>query len=425
VLLSFVPVSKTLMNRYQMRQKGELTLGPLDRLLGRIGKWIVGNGKYVVVALTVFLVSVSYYYARKIEVGDFVPGSSILWPTHRYNKDALRIAYSMPLLNPIYIIMKAGDMQWDLVDTNIIQEIDRFKRYLARHPRILFAQSIIDTIPVFSSGTYDGDPNYFFLPKKNPFTPDAPAFDGRYLKSMLQSARPGDYDRLVSHNLSAANLIIYCRDKMPKTLKSVLEHINSYLEKVKLAKGEYLLAGGALGVQAAIRDEIASVQTLNLSLALLGLFIFCSINFRSLAAGLILTVPLAISNIITFALMGAYQIGLTVNTYPISSIGIGLGVDYGIYLVSRVLEEQKTAPDLQTAIVRTITTNGKAVTIIASTLTIGLILWLFSALKFQAEMGALLAIVLFFNMLGALFLIPSFIAIFKPKFILKKTNRGE
>jgi predicted RND superfamily exporter protein len=75
---------------------------------------------------------------------------------------------------------------------------------------------------------------------------------------------------------------------------------------------------------------------------------------------------------------------------------------------------------LNTAIVRSVINNGRAIVIIATTLTIGLICWLFSELKFQAEMGALLAIVLFFNMLGALFLVPSFIAIFKPKFVLKK-----
>jgi predicted RND superfamily exporter protein len=114
--------------------------------------------------------------------------------------------------------------------------------------------------------------------------------------------------------------------------------------------------------------------------------------------------------------MAAYQVGLTVNTYPVSSIGIGLGVDYGIYFVSRLLEERGKAEDLNTAIINTVRSNGKAIIIIATTLTAGLLAWLFSPLKFQAEMGALLALVLFFNMLGALLLVPSVIAIFKPKF---------
>ena len=118
--------------------------------------------------------------------------------------------------------------------------------------------------------------------------------------------------------------------------------------------------------------------------------------------------------------MAAYQIGLTVNTYPISSIGIGLGVDYGIYFVGRLLEEKEKAEDLNTAIINTIRSNGKAIIIIATTLTTGLVMWLFSPLKFQAEMGALFALLLFLNMLGAILLVPSMIAIIKPKF-LKKT----
>ncbi len=117
------------------------------------------------------------------------------------------------------------------------------------------------------------------------------------------------------------------------------------------------------------------------------MFLFCSINFGSVIAGLLLTIPLAISNIITFALMGAYQIGVTVNTYPVSSIGIGLGVDYGIYFVGRLSEERKMTGDLNSAIINTMKTNGRAIVIIATTLTVGLMLWVFSALKVPGLYG--------------------------------------
>ncbi|MFC1591662.1 MMPL family transporter [Thermodesulfobacteriota bacterium] len=172
-----------------------------------------------------------------------------------------------------------------------------------------------------------------------------------------------------------------------------------------------------MGVQAAVREVIADAQIWNLIFALGGVFIFCAINFRSLTAGLILTIPLAVSNVLTFALMGAYHIGLTVNTYPVASVGIGLGVDYGIYFVSRLLEETKKGGDLNQAVYQTLRTNGRVIIQIATTLTVGLLIWIFSALKFQAEMGALLAILLFLNMLGALFLVPTLICILKPKFV--------
>jgi predicted RND superfamily exporter protein len=170
-------------------------------------------------------------------------------------------------------------------------------------------------------------------------------------------------------------------------------------------------------VQAAVREVIADAQIWNLILALGGVWLFCALEFKSITAGLILTIPLAISNVLTFALMGAYQIGLTVNTFPVASVGIGLGVDYGIYFVGRLVEEKEKGVTLTAAIYKTLTTNGKSIIQIATTITIGLVLWAFSPLKFQAEMGILLAILLFLNMLGALFLVPALICILKPKFI--------
>ena len=186
----------------------------------------------------------------------------------------------------------------------------------------------------------------------------------------------------------------------------------------------YRLAGGAIGVQAAVNEVINDSQIWNLVLALGGVFLCVMIQYRSIAAGLILTVPLAISNLVCFALMGIYQIGLTVSTYPVSSIGVGLGVDYGIYFLSRLVEEKRLTDDLNEAIINTLKSNGKSIVAIATTLTIGLIFWLFSTLRFQAWMGALLAVLLFLNMLGALFLVPSLIAFFKPGFVTK-VNKSE
>jgi hypothetical protein len=103
----------------------------------------------------------------------------------------------------------------------------------------------------------------------------------------------------------------------------------------------------------------------------------------------------------------------------VASVGIGLGVDYGIYFMSRLIEETKNGTALDQAVSKTLRTNGKAIVQIATTLTIGLMIWVFSSLKFQAEMGALLAILLFLNMLGALFLIPAMTCIIKPKFLIR------
>jgi hypothetical protein len=122
-----------------------------------------------------------------------------------------------------------------------------------------------------------------------------------------------------------------------------------------------------------------------------------------------------------FAYMALNEIGLNIATLPVSAVGIGIGVDYAIYLLARVAEEKKRDPScsLETAMERTIRSYGKSVIYIAGTLIMGLLIWPFSALKFQAQMGLLLAIILFFNMLGAIFTVPVLILLIKPKFLFK------
>lgn len=416
LVLSYIRPSNRLMAQVaalkEKRAKNELRA--FERMLSRLGSWIIGRGKWVVVAANVLLVVIGIPYAGNMNVGDFFPGSSILWPWHRYNKDAMRIITNMPLLNPLYVVME-GEKGGFISEGPTLREMERFRRHIAKHPRVMFVSAISDKLPAFLMTSHEDNPNWYHLPKEDRVL----SFLYRH---MVYSGEPGTWDRYVEPKDMMSNIVIYCRDKMPRTTESVIATIKEYIDKEsKIEGGKYLLAGGAVGVEAGIREEIAASQTLNLILALFGVFLFCTINFRSPFAGLLLTIPLAISNLIAFALMGAYQIGLTVNTYPVSSIGIGLGVDYGIYFLGRLLEERKKVADLNTAVINTMISNGRSIVTIATTLTVGLLCWMFSPLKFQAYMGVLLALLLLLNMLGALLLIPSMISIFKPTFL----NRGE
>jgi predicted RND superfamily exporter protein len=358
---------------------------------------------------------VGLFFASQLQVGDFFPGSSILWPFHRYNKDAFRITTSIPLLNPLYIIVEGNEGGY-ISQGPTLREIDRFQRYLAQHDRVMFTYSIVNSLPGFLMSSNEDDPRWCHLPREDRVL-------SFICRRLLYAGAPGTWDRYVDMQDKYGNIVVYCRDKMPVTVASIVEHIETYLEHTPGPPGgKYLLAGGAVGVQAAVRDVIADSQTLNLALALGAVFLLCTLSFKSVAAGLLCTIPLAISNVLTFALMGAYHIGLTVNTFPVSSIGIGLGVDYGIYFIGRLLEERDRGCDLTTAVANALTTNGRSIIQIATTLTVGLGLWLFSPLKFQAEMGMLLAILLLLNMLGALLLIPAMLCIFKPKFAMSAST---
>jgi len=171
---------------------------------------------------------------------------------------------------------------------------------------------------------------------------------------------------------------------------------------------------------AAINEEIGKSNTLTLVLAFLVILVTCSITYRSPVAGILFVIPLAISNLLTFAFMAVLQIGLNINTLPISSLGIGLGVDYGIYIVSRIKEEFARTGDLKKATLIAMTTAGRAVLFTATTLTAGVIFWyFFSDMRFQAEMGLLLGLWMIISMVGGMLLLTTVIHIVQPRFITR------
>jgi hypothetical protein len=442
ILLSYLPLRTS--------KEGE---GPLDRLLHKTGRWVAGWGKYPVLALSGGLLIWGSFYVNDITIGNAVPGSEVLWPWHRYNVDSFRITFAMPMLNPLYVIVE-GENNMDIADGNVIRDILNFIRYMQRTPdmRVIFSMSHLIAIPQYNQMMRDNDFNCYSIPTVD-----------KQLKSIYRNivdqAGPGTWDMYVDSSDMKANIIIFCRDKTAETIKIVLDRINEYIRneskfgKLKkdverhgfdkfiywvdsffreqpppmpekpLPEGAprvyYRLAGGAVGVQAGINEALTLYQIWTFILALTTVFLLCAFIFKSFFAGFVITVPLVLSNVLAFAFMALNDppLPLTTATLPVASVGIGLGVDYGIYLVSRIIEEYKNKGTLEHAISQALGTTGKAIIFIATTLVCGIVFWFISKMMFQAMMGLLLAIILLFNMLGALLIIPSFIALFKPKFI--------
>jgi len=179
-------------------------------------------------------------------------------------------------------------------------------------------------------------------------------------------------------------------------------------------------------VQAAINECLYMYSFWTFALAVLIVIICVSASYKSFFAALIITIPLLISNYLalSFMVLNNPPLPLTTATLPVSSVGIGLGVDYGLYLISRIIEEYKKTGNLEESICIALGTTGKAIIFIATTITIGVIFWFMSKMMFQALMGMLLGIILIFNMLGSLFIVPSLLLVFKPRFITKHYKRS-
>jgi predicted RND superfamily exporter protein len=403
----------------------------VDRGLTAFGRWVSKGGCYIILVVYVVLLCGGFYLARDIQVGDAVPGSSLLWPWHRFNRDGFRIAFSIPILSPLYVVME-GEQENDLVSCpgkprnqcgENLGEIYRFSKFMQETPGmlIMFVDSIVNPFARATSLMQEGDPNWdFFLRGDKDLT-------FMFLWSR-DNGVPGSSDRYCdAFENSAANIIVYCRDKTTPTIKTVMARVKEYMEKYSQLKPpmRYKLAGGPFGVQAAINEVIEDYQWRTSLIALGAIFLFCALFFRSLFAGIILIIPLIVSNIIAFALMATGLLGMvptpitiTTSTLPVSAVGIGLGVDFGVYLLSRIKDEYGISRDLSAAMVTAMMTTGKAVIYISTTLTIGIFFWIVSPLMFQAMMGLFLAVILFLNMVGAMTLLTSIVWLVKPRFIV-------
>jgi predicted RND superfamily exporter protein len=169
----------------------------------------------------------------------------------------------------------------------------------------------------------------------------------------------------------------------------------------------FRLATGNAGVMAATNEEVKSAQTPILLYVYGAIVLLCLLTFRSIRGTICIVVPLVLVSYLAYALMAFLGIGLKVNTLPVVALGVGIGVDYGIYIFSRLREYLAEGDTLDVAYMRTLRLTGRAVVFTAITLGVGVGTWLFSDLKFQADMGILLSFMFIFNMIGAMLLLPA------------------
>lgn len=182
---------------------------------------------------------------------------------------------------------------------------------------------------------------------------------------------------------------------------------------------QFVMAGGSIGITAAVNEEVERSHVANITLIFLVIFVLHSITYRSIPSGAILLLQIATATMISLAYMAARGIGLNINTLPVQAVGIGIGVDYAIYIVDRIRQEFINTQDVDEAVRRAVETTGMAVTFTATTITGGIFLWVFSDLRFQAEMAYLLVLLMSLNMLGAITVVPALYSILRPRVATK------
>lgn len=352
--------------------------------------------------------------ATQVAIGDVHPGTVLLWPESEFNTAVRRMNESFQGTDQLFVIVEAATKE-GVRNPTVLKAMRDFQRTLEREPLIKATFSYADFMPIVRRQMNGNHVKWEQIP-------DSVEEALQYSHLLLRGTDPGDFRRFVADTYDHANIIVWLPDHRGATLEKVVDEIREYVASANQSLKDSLqfrLASGIAGVLAAVNEEVAVKQLLITISAVLIILTTCWFAFRSWVAVIVLAVPLLATDLIVVSVMALMEIGLDVNTLPIVSVGMGVGIDYGIYLLTRILQEHRALGDYEASVTRAIKTTGRAIFFTATIMTLSAGLWYFlSSFRFLAEMGLLLALIMGINMLGALLVIPAWINVFRPRFPL-------
>lgn len=352
-----------------------------------------------------------FFIAQNLKIGDAV-GSPILWPDARYNKDIADINSNYDRIGTDVLQAYFSGDEEIMLRPDLYHQSEAFDRYI--YERVLPATPASSLTPIIKNinmALWEGDPSYQFIP-------DTSGEVGFNIYMFRSGGEPGDFAAFTNPEWSIGKISIFTSEHSAETVNDLMRYGKEFVDSYAFSEGEPVIqfAGGQIGLVKATNDEV-ELKEGRLLYAIILIIVFNLLwLYRSLKLGVIVIFVLATSHYMTMSVMTFLEIGMNLNTLPLAALGLGRGVDYSIYMADRIREEMAAGLDFSKASSRAFNTTGVAVIVTAMTMILPLLPWYFlSPIRFQAEMGLLLAIILGFNMLGAITIVPAAIKIFKPK----------
>jgi hypothetical protein len=372
----------------------------LDKGKG-IGKlWILlsqfTTKRLAIVALSVLLVlaAVGFVIGRNVKIGDLDPGAPELRPDSRYNQDVAFINENYGLSSDQFAVIVKTPPDGCMEYKTLIQ-VDRLSRTLLSVSGVQSTENLAETVAAITYGLSEANPKWYTISRNQ-----------MVLNEGIRQAVDYNPD-LINHNKTVMPLIAYLTDHKADTLDRVVKAASDFSEKHSNKDRQFLLAAGSAGIEAATNIVVKKENRTMTLYVYAAMAVLCSITFRSWRAVLVALIPLILTSILCEALMVILGIGVKVATLPVVALGVGVGVDYALYILSVQLMHMRAGVSLQEAYLRTCRFTGKVVALIGVTLAGAVITWAFSPIKFQADMGILLSFMFFYNMVGALVFIPA------------------
>lgn len=220
------------------------------------------------------------------------------------------------------------------------------------------------------------------------------------------------------YNPKALKINVQLKTKGQKDTDKVLSIIDEFI-KTKFPKDINIEIGGAVLVEKDLNNLVVQSQLISLSLSLFIVFLILSIYYKSIIAGIIGIIPLAISILMNFAFMGFLKIKLNIGTAMVASFAIGIGIDYTIHYLAAYQKEIIKSNDESLFLYATFLGSGKAILFNAASVGLGFAVLTFSKFNMLSELGFLIALIMLTSSLGSLTVLPTLLTIIKPKFFHK------
>jgi predicted RND superfamily exporter protein len=371
-----------------------------------------GWRRWAVAIISIALYVICPQWGWRLKVGDMTPGAALLFPNHPYNVAYEKLNEKFFGANQLVVIADTGKEN-GMKDVVPLTTMEEFADHMETVRGAGASVTIIDIVKQLARLFHEGEPKWGFVPDKKKYIAEL-------FYQFTQSGAAGDLDRFLSADMRYGTVITLFRGYSHDTIMNAIDSAKSWANEHSGDDVHFLFAGGLFGVLAAVNEAVESSYWLNLAL-IMGVVSACLyFTYGSLVATLILMIPVVLSQLACEAFMYIWRIDLNVNSLPIAAAGAGVGVDYGIYHFSRMIDAFDEGRNLEEAVDYATATTGKAIIFTATTMVAGTIFWWFSDLKFQAEMGFLLALLMVFNTIGGLVVVPAWMKIIRPNFLLKR-----
>lgn len=351
--------------------------------------------RYAIMALCAagILGVVGIYVGRNVQIGDLDAGAPDLRQNSQYNKDNAYFISHYSSGSDTFIVMVDTPPE-GCATYPVLSKMARLEWQLQQIPTVQSTSSAAD---------FESNMDMFF-------TEDSPKWhglnDNQDFLNFVSGSIPSQW---VNTTCSFEPIYISLIDHKATTLSGIVNAVQTFTQDPKNQSNDFKisLAGGNAGIEAATNIVIEQANCRMLALVYGSVILFCFIVFRSWRAVLCAVLPLVLTSILAQALMVWLGIGIKVSTLPVMALGVGIGVDYALYVLSIVMRQLRLGKSLSEAYYRTLIFTGKIVLLTGFTLAAGVVTWTFSPIKFQADMGLLLSFMFLWNMLGAMVLLPS------------------